>query len=313
MNDVRRAGVGLAVTAAAVSGVAVFVNGLAVKRFDDATVYTTAKNLVAGVVLVIALVLNGHRSRRVAATLSARKRWPSLLLVAAIGGSVPFVLFFEGLSRATSTNAAFIHKTLIIWVAIGAAVVLRESITWAHAAAIGLLLLGHLMLTNGVGVAGFGSAEVLVLIATLLWTLEVLIVKRLLPDVPAQIAATSRMAGGSVLLAVWLAIKGDLGVLGTMTATQWSWLLLTGLTLAGFVTLWYSALAMAPAVDVSAILVVGAVITGALDVGFRGAPLTTDSFGYALIALGVGIVAARPFLGHHFRRGPTWRTHSVPS
>ncbi len=284
----RRTGLAFALATAAVSGVAVFVNGIAVRRFGDPTVYTTAKNLVAGTLLVIVLLAAG--SVRATRPPVARTQWPALAVIAVIGGAVPFVLFFEGLARATSTNAAFIHKTLVVWVAIGATVVLRERVTAIHVAAIGSLLIGHLMLAGGVGGASFGRAEVLVLAATLLWATEVILVKRLLGPVPAQMAAAVRMAGGGALLVTWVTVKGDLGVLTGLDPGQWAWVLLTGATLAAFVTVWYTALSLAPAVDVSAVLVLGAVITGLLNSGFRGVPLTADSFGFVLITLGVAAV-----------------------
>jgi uncharacterized membrane protein len=149
------------------------------------------------------------------------------------------------------------------------------------------------MLMDGSGVSSLGSAEVLVLAATLCWATEVLIVKRLLVAVPFQIAAVSRMAGGSMLLVVWLAIKGDVAALGGFDQRQWAWLVFTGTTLAAFVGTWYAALSLAPAVDVTAVLVFGAVLTGLLNSGFRGVPLTVDSYGYVLIALGAAAVATR--------------------
>lgn len=287
----RRKGIVFALATAVVSGVAVFVNGVAVRRFDDATVYTTAKNLVAGAVLLLAAMSVGRVAHRHPPV--ARRAWPGLALVAVVGGSVPFVLFFEGLSRATSTNAAFIHKTLVVWVAIGATVVLRERVTMLHAGAIALLLAGHLWLTGGLGASTFGTAEVLVLAATLLWSTEVIVLKRMLRTVPAETAAAVRMAGGSALLVGWVAVRGDLGALTGLTGSQWAWVLLTGATLSVFVTLWYTALALAPAVDVTAVLVLGAVITGLLNSGFRGVPLTVDSYGFVLIALGAALIAAR--------------------
>lgn len=295
-------GTAFALATGGVSGVAVFVNGLAVRRFDDATVYTTAKNLLAGVILAVVLLgTMGVPERAAEVRRAARRSWPTLAVIALVGGAVPFVLFFEGLARATSTNAAFIHKTMVIWVAIGATAILRERVTAIHVGAIGLLVVGHLVLTGGLGAATFGSAEVLVLAATLLWAVEVLIVKRLLGAVPPQVAATARMAGGSVILVAWLAVTGHLGDLAALDARQWLWILLTGSTLAAFVGCWYTALSLAPAVDVTAVLVLGAVITGLLNTGFRGVPLTVDSSGYVLIALGVAAVAAR---GPHERPAP---------
>ena len=288
----RRKGIRIAVGAALMSGFAVFFNGLAVRRFDDPTVYTTAKNLVAGAVLLIALaaMVNVSSGPRLATV--PRSAWPTLAIIALLGGAVPFVLFFEGLARANSTSSAFIHKTLVVWVAIGATVFLRERISGLQVGAIGLLVFGHLILTGGLGAATFGSAELLVVGATLCWASEVLIVKRMLVAVPYQIAAVSRMVGGSVLLVGWLVIKGDLGELGGFAPNQWAWLLFTGAALAAFVATWYAALSMAPAVDVTAVLVLGAVITGLLNTGFRGVPLTIDSYGYVLIALGAVVVAA---------------------
>ena len=48
----RAKGVTLALGTAVISGVAVFMNSYGVKRFASPSVYTTAKNLIAGVVLV---------------------------------------------------------------------------------------------------------------------------------------------------------------------------------------------------------------------------------------------------------------------
>lgn len=300
-DEQRSRGIMLAFAAAVVSGGAVFVNGLAVRRFDDATVYTTAKNLIAGAVLLIALAATTAMTATGAPRQGPRSipssAIPKLAMIAVLGGALPFVLFFEGLARATSTNAAFIHKTLVVWVAIGATIFLRERVTAIHVAAIGLLVVGHLMLTGGLGGAMFGAAELLVLGATVCWAVEVVVVKRLLADVPARIAAASRMAGGSVLLVGWVAIQGDLGELTGFSARQWTWLMVTGVTLAAFVATWYSALALAPAVDVTAVLVLGAVITGLLNSGFRGVPLTADSYGYVLLAvgaLGVAVHGLRP-------------------
>jgi drug/metabolite transporter (DMT)-like permease len=191
-----------------------------------------------------------------------------------------------------------------VWVAIGAAIVLREQVTMVHAGAIALLVAGHLLLVGGFGPAAFGTAELLVLAATLLWAIEVVLVKRVLLAVPPALAATVRMVGGSACLVVWLAATGKLGELSALDGRQWLWVLSTGSTLAAFVAVWYTALSLAPAIDVTAVLVLGAVVTGLLDSGLRGVPMTSDSYGYVLIAVGVAAVAVRPLVGSAVRRIP---------
>ena len=80
-----------------------------------------------------------------------RGHWLALLAVAVIGGSVPFVLFFEGLARAEATQAAFIQKTLVVWVALLAVPLLKERFRAPHALAIVLLLVGQAWLAGRAG------------------------------------------------------------------------------------------------------------------------------------------------------------------
>ena len=141
MSTTRATGIALAFVTAVVSGVAVYVNARGVAHFDDATVYTTAKNAVAGVLLLalaLPLLAGPSTSGGRAARPATRRQWLGLVAVACIGGSVPFVLFFEGLARADATQAAFIHKTLVVWVALLAVPLLRERLGPAHVAAIAL-------------------------------------------------------------------------------------------------------------------------------------------------------------------------------
>ena len=278
---VRNTGLALAGVTALVSGVSVFVNGYGVARFDDATTYTTAKNLVAAV--SVTPILEVQRQRRAFARgatqpTQATPRNPrtvaSLAAVAVIGGSVPFVLFFEGLTRVASTDAAFIHKTLVAWVAILAVVFLGERVALPHLVAIVLILAGYAYLAGGVGLPEIGTGEALILAATLCWSVEVVVVRSLLGrGVPEMVVGTSRMAGGIVVLLCWATVRGALGDLVGLSATQWAWTLLTGLLLAGYVVSWHHALARAPAVDVTAVLSMGAVLTALLNTGMRGVAL----------------------------------------
>jgi drug/metabolite transporter (DMT)-like permease len=270
MTTTRRTGILLALGTAAISGVAVFLNADAVRAFGDATAYTTAKNLVAAVVL-LAVVGAGSRTGARLTRPRSRGQWAGLTAIGLVGGSVPFVLFFEGLSRATSAQAAFLHKTLLVWVAVMAVVFLGERLTRFHVLAIGLLVVGQIGLIGGIG--GFGSAEAMILGATLLWSVEVVVAKRILAGVSSWTVGVARMGLGSVVLIGWVALRGDIGLLTSMSAEQAGWVLLTGLLLAGYVGTWFAALKRAPAVDVTAVLVLAAPVTAALNAVADGVPL----------------------------------------
>jgi EamA-like transporter family. len=316
MTRDRTAGITLALGAAAVSGVAVFVNSYGVRAVPDATVYTTAKNLVAAVVLAVGAALVAQpwrrvsqRGQRMAATGHGvdRPRWrprqiAGLVAVAATGGSIGFVLFFEGLARASSTQAAFLHKTLVIWVALFAVVILRERLRMLHLAAIAVLVAGQAVLSGGLSGLRFGVGEWLVLAATLVWSGETVLASWLLRDVPVRSVAVARMAGGVALLAAWLAVTGRWPALVGLGGEGWLWATVTGVILAGYVSLWFSALAAAPAVDVTAALVPAAVVTGVLNIVVHQTAVTVSSATGMLVVL-VGTVLAvlaatgRPALG----------------
>jgi drug/metabolite transporter (DMT)-like permease len=271
MSTTRRTGILLALGTAAISGFAVFLNADAVRAFGDATAYTTAKNLVAALVL---LAVVGAGSRTGGARLTrprTRGQWAGLTAIGLVGGSLPFVLFFEGLSRASSAQAAFLHKTLLVWVAVLALVFLGERLSRLHVLAIVLLVLGQIGLVGGVG--GFGSPEAMILAATLLWSIEVVVAKRLLRGVSSWTVAVARMGLGSAVLLGWVAVRGDLGLLTSMTGEQLGWVLLTGVLLAGYVGTWFAALQRAPAVDVTAVLVLAAPVTAGLNAVANGVPL----------------------------------------
>jgi drug/metabolite transporter (DMT)-like permease len=282
----RARGVAIAFCTAVVSGISIYLNGKAVRHFGDATVYTTAKNAVAGLLLVALAIMPARGGRPSHGRLRASTGWPALLVIAVVGGSVPFVLFFEGLARAQATQASFIQKTLVVWVALLAVPLLKERFGAPHALAVGLLVGGQAWFAGSVGHVAFGTGEAMILAATLLWAVEVVYVKRLLGSYASPALAAARMGLGTVLLLGWLAVTGRLGQLGSLDAGQWRWILLTGLLLTAYVATWYAALACAQAVDVTAVLVFGAVVTAVLS----GAPVNLPAT--LLVSVGTAIAAA---------------------
>ncbi len=89
-----------------------------------------------------------------------------------------------------------------------------------------------------------------------------------------------------MLLVGWVAVSGKAGQLVAPRREQWRWILLTGLLLTAYVATWYAALARAQAVDVTAVLVFGAVVTALLSGAADGTPI--NATGTILVAAGVG-------------------------
>ncbi|HEX8024937.1 MAG TPA: DMT family transporter [Candidatus Limnocylindrales bacterium] len=286
-----RTGVLLAFLAAGISGVSVFVNGYAVKQLPDPAVYTTLKNAVAAIVLIAlaSLTVRPEALRGV-----GRRSWGWLAVIGVIGGSVPFVLFFSGLAQASAPSAAFIQKTLFIWVAMLAVPFLGERLGWAQLASLGVLLAGQALVLSPANLR-WGTGETMIAAATLLWAVETILVRRVLRTVPTQIVAAARLGLGLVVLVGYLAVTGKLGTVATLGAGQWAWALGTGVLLAGYVATWFGALRRAPASLVTAVLVIGAPITAALQaISTGGIPAASVLTGHGLIlagALAIGAVA----------------------
>jgi drug/metabolite transporter (DMT)-like permease len=288
--NTRAVGIGLAFVTAVVSGVSIYVNGHAVRHFGDATVFTTAKNAVAGaLLLVVALSARRQHAGPRAFLPESRRQWLALSVVAVVGGSIPFVLFFEGLARAEATQAAFIQKTLVVWVALLAVPILRERFRAPHVLAVLLLVGGQAWLAGRPGTVAFGTGEAMILAATLLWSVEIVFVKHLLATMPWRALAAGRMALGAMVLVAWVAVSGRAGQLVALDSGQWGWVVLTGVLLTAYVATWYAALARAQAVDVTAVLVFGAVVTALLSGAADGTPVS--AIGTALIVLGTAVVA----------------------
>lgn len=296
--DRRRIGIGLALGAALISGVSVWVNAMAVRAFGDAVLYTTLKNLIAAVLLVaVASVLTSRAPAHGLTRPRGTRQLAGLAFVGVVGGGIAFVLFFQGLALATASSAAFIQKTLVIWVAILAVSFLRERFGAAHVAAIGLLVVGQIVASGGVAMPALSTGEALIFGATLLWAIEVVVAKRLLADLSPVTLAVARMGIGSAALIAFVALSGRLTVLATLGASQWAWVALTGVILTFYVATWLSALARAQATDVTAMLVCGAIVTAALNVLTQPNAPAPAALGLALIAVGaagLAFIAIRP-------------------
>jgi drug/metabolite transporter (DMT)-like permease len=282
----QRVGLAFALVTALVSGVSVFVNASAVKAFEDPVLFTTLKNAVAAAILVALAIVTVREPWR-----PTRGGLAGLVAIGIIGGGVPFILFFTGLAEATAPAAAVIHKSLFLWVAVLAVVFLHERLGAIQVAALGVLLLSQLLIQNPTGV-GWGTGETLIAIATGFWAVEVIVAKRVLAGTPPAIAAAARMGIGLLVLVAFLGATGGLSGLGSLTAEQLAWVLLTGVLLSAYVGTWYAALRRAPASAVTAVLTLSVPITAGLQLVANGqVPALGIGMGYAVSLAAVLVFA----------------------
>jgi drug/metabolite transporter (DMT)-like permease len=278
----------LAAATATISGVSVFLNATAVKHVPDAAVFTTLKNTVA-VVVLLGLAWVAVKPAEVRA-IGQRDR-ATLGVIGVLGGGLAFLLFFSGLAMASAPSAAFIHKTMFIWVALMAGPFLAERLGWAPIAALGALLLGQAIILPPLGIT-WGAGETLIAAATLLWAVEVVLAKRVLGRVRSPIVGVARLGIGLVVLVGFLVASGRIMGIVQLDLAGWAWVAATGVLLSGYVATWLAALRRAPATEVTSILVLGAVLTGILTAISRGMlPEPVTGVGYALVAIAVAGLA----------------------
>lgn len=286
MTKTLRTGILLALSTAAISGVSNFVAKISVTVVKNATVFTFLKNAIVGV-LIIGLVVLFVKWKELHEL--KRADWYKLVAIAVVGGSVPFLLFFNGLTHTTAVHASVIHKTLFVWVAILAWFSLKEKLSYWHGLAIALLLGGTFAL-GGFNNFQMGKGEWMVLGATLLWAVENVIAKKALANLSTLTVVAARMFLGSIVLLGVVIAQGKLGIVGTLNFTQWGWIVLPSLLLFGYVLTWYSALKRAPASLVASLLVPATFITALLSGTFRKVPITGQQWlSGALVIAGVAL------------------------
>lgn len=269
---------------ALISGFSIVYNASAVKGTDPVA-FTTLKNAIAAVaVLAVALGLGAWPSF----VRLTRQQWTKLLAIAVVGGSIPFALFFTGLSLAASGGtASFIYRILFFFAAGFAAVFLKEKMNARFIGGVALLLAANAML---LGSLSFGTGEALVLLATLMWAAEGVLVKQALADIAPDVVATVRLGAGSLLLLGGLAFTGRLGGIESGALFGPS-ALVSAAFLTLFVLTWYRGLARLPLSEATALLSLGGLVSVAAPAFMNGRlPGLSESASMLLLLAGVMLV-----------------------
>jgi len=249
----------LILATAIISGFAVFINQFGVKMTNP-YIFTFLKNTMVAVLLLSLILILKDRKLL---TGIKKKQWLQLIAVGLIGGSIPFLLFFKGLSLTTSAGGAFLHKTMFIYVAVFAAIFLKEKISKKYFLGGLLLVLGNLFLLKKISFS-IDTGSLLILLATLFWAVESVISKYALRELPSRVVAWGRMCFGSLFIFLFLLFTNQAPLLMELNLIQIGWVSLTGVLLFGYVITWYSGLKSIPVSKAAVILLLGSPITSLL-------------------------------------------------
>ncbi len=277
---------------ALVSGFSIFINKFGIAE-SNPYIFTFGKNLIVSMILFsVILFFNELASFKELNT----KQWLKLAAIGFFGGSIPFLLFFKGLSLTSAAMASFIHKTMFIYVAIFAGIFLKEKINKGILTGGILLLAGNLLLLK-VNSFSFNIGDLLVLIAALFWAVEFTISKNALNDIRPNLVAFGRMAFGSFFILLFLITTGNISDLAAITFPQIAWACLASVFLFFYVFTWYNGLKHIDVSVAACILLLGSPVTTLLSFIFLGTGVTImQAIGMILIVAGVGFAVSYSFL-----------------
>lgn len=261
----RSKGIILVISTAVISGVSIFINQYSVQVVNP-HIFAGLKNIVVAVVLfgLILLMREWKNIKKL-----GKGDWITLVLIGLIGGSAPFLMFFEGLSMTTGPEASYIHKFLFVFIAFLAPIFLKEYWKWHYIVGIVALVIGSILLFDIKGLFEWRAGSLLLAGATFLWAVENVISKKAVANISPRIVAWGRMFFGSLFIIAFWTHTQQLGSLATLEWNQVSWVLITAALLFGYVTTWYTGLKYVPLTYAAAILALGAPITALLQL-FQG-------------------------------------------
>jgi len=274
----------LALMAAIVSGFSVFLNKIAESNWSNSNIYTTEKNIVAA--LLLSGILIGVLKYKTLLEIKGAD-WIKIVLIGLIGGSIPFLLFFKGLSLTDAASAGFWNKTIFVWVAILAWPILKEKLGKIQILAFGLIILGNLSLLWPFKLV-LDRASILILVATLIWALEYIIAKNFMAQIKVEVLAWGRMFFGSIFLILYLIFTNQASGLIHTSMSQLPWLLIVGVMLFIYVISWYGALKKLPVALTAAIITIASPITTLLNNWYYDKALPNNfTICFSLILIGI--------------------------
>jgi drug/metabolite transporter (DMT)-like permease len=255
-NKLIEKGYILVLLTAIISGFAIFINKFGVSVVNP-DIYTFLRVLTVAIFLTGLLLFFKDWRRLKNLT---KKQWFLLTAIGLVGGSIPFLLFFRGLSLTTAAEGSFIHKTMFIWVAFLAVLFLREKIDKKFFFGGLFLVLGNLILLKKLPYL-LNQGDLLIFLATFLWAAENTISKYVLRDLEGRFVAWARMFFGALFILIFLLVTNQFPLISGLTLNQIGWVLTTAVILFGYVITWYNGLKFIPVSQATVILLLASPIT----------------------------------------------------
>jgi len=278
----------LAIFTAIISGFAIIANKIFIIDLDP-TVFTSIRALIIGIIFFIIgsfqCKFNYKKFKKV--------NLGYLILIGLIGGGLAFLLFFSGLKLTTGGRAAFIHKTLPLYVTLLAVLFLKEKVTKKQSFALLIMIVGLWILMFSQITPSFlwqdtSFGDALVLFATILWAIENVIAKRAMIEGESNFIVTfARMFIGSIFLFSSIPLLGKLDLLFTLSTIQITNIMISTVILLGYVFFWYWSLKFINVSKAATILLLAPVVTLVLGIVMLNEPVSEiQLLGSAMILVG---------------------------
>ena len=259
-----------AILAGIISGVAIPLNKIFIVKMDT-LVFTAIRSIIIGLIFLFLSLKNKPNIR------TFKRNWKSLLAIALVGGAFAFLLFFSGLKLTTSGRAAFLHKTLPLYVAILAYLFLKERITKEMIYGLTFMFVGTAVIYQSQILPGPmwqnpSIGDLLVVIATILWAIENIIAKKvMIYGEDNFIVSFSRMFFGGLILFGIILLTGRLSML-LITVEQLRNIIISTAVLFAYVYTWYSSVKLINVSKATSFLLIAPVVSFLLGVIVLGEP-----------------------------------------
>lgn len=244
-----------------ISGFSIFLNKWGAAGIEP-YFFAFAKNLIVAILLTgfIVLIFRFRELRNL-----SYRDLGMLILIGLIGGSIPFLLFFKGLGLTSAAAASFFHKTMFIWLIPISWIFLKKKISRRELIAAFIMLSGSIFYFQ-YKPESLNRGDLLILLATIMWALEIAISKKLLSRLSGFTVAWGRMFFGAIFIFLFLiARNGSLAFNPSYSHWQYLWIILSAIILFGYVATFYNGLKYVSAFTAAAIMTMAAPLTALLS------------------------------------------------